>query len=173
MDPGRQLSGLLVAQLHGDSSAPAFEDWKQAKRSILCGTEKLRMETPGVMTIAAKQLYAAFFRRDVASMLAALTEDVVWAEPTNPFNPADGVRHGHAAFLEWLRIGNEAEEILAFEPRQLLASEDSVAVVGFTRYRARATGKLYETDFVHLITFRTAGSSGSRNFLDTFAAGEA
>jgi len=98
-----------------------------------------------MMIIAAKQLYAAFFRRDVASMLAALAEDVVWAEPTNPFNPADGGRQGHAGFRERRGIDNEAEEILAFEPRQLLGSEDSVAVVGFARCRARATGELCET----------------------------
>ena len=54
------------------------------------------METAGEMIIAAKQLYAAFLRRDFASVLAALAEDVVWAEPTNPFNPSGGVRHGHA-----------------------------------------------------------------------------
>ena len=112
-------------------------------------------------------------RRDFASVLAALAEDVVWAEPTNPFNPSGGIRHGHAGFLEWLRIGDEAEEILALEPKQFLANEDSVAVVGFTRCRVRATGRLYETDFVHLITFRDGKLVRFQEFSDTFAAGEA
>ena len=131
------------------------------------------MEAPREMILAAKELYAAFLRRDVAGILAALAEDVVWAEPANPFNPSGGIRHGHAGFLEWLRIGNEAEEIVALEPRQFLAGDDSVAVVGFTKCRVRATGRLYETDFVHLITFRGGKLIRFQEFFDTFAAGEA
>lgn len=128
---------------------------------------------PSEMILAVKALYAAFERRDIDSMLAALTDDVVWCEPPNPFNPAGGARHGHAGFLEWVRVGRDAEEILALETRQFLTGADSVAVVGYTRCRAKTTGRVYETDFVHLVTLRDGKIARFQEFFDTFAAGEA
>lgn len=120
-----------------------------------------------------KDLYASFGRRDMAAILAVLSLDVEWGEPENPYNPASGVRHGHAGFLEWARIGGQAEEVLALEPRQFLVSDDTVAVVGHTRCLARPTGRTYETDFVHLVTFRDGKIVRFQEFFDTYAAGEA
>jgi ketosteroid isomerase-like protein len=118
-------------------------------------------------------LYAAFQNRDVSAILALLSPDVEWSEPENPFNPAAGTRHGQAGFLEWLRIGNESEEILRLEPRQFLSNRQSVAVVGYSKCRVRTTGREYETDFVHLVTFRDGKIVRFQEFFDTYAAGEA
>ena len=74
--------------------------------------------------------YAAFARRDIAAILAVLSPEVDWGEPDNPLNPSAGTRHGHEGFLEWVRTGNQAEEVLALEPRQFLVGADTVAVVG-------------------------------------------
>jgi ketosteroid isomerase-like protein len=122
---------------------------------------------------AIQRLYAAFTKRDIAAILGALSPDVEWGEPENPFNPAAGTRRGHDGFLEWLRVGRETEEILALEPRRFLTDEDSVAVVGYTRCLAKPTGKTYETDFVHLVTFKGALIVRFQEFFDTFAAAEA
>jgi ketosteroid isomerase-like protein len=84
-------------------------------------------------------------RRDVNAILALLSPDVEWSEPENPFNPAAGTRHGQAGFLEWLRIGNESEEILKLEPRQFLSDVESVAVVGYSKCRARAAGEAFRS----------------------------
>jgi ketosteroid isomerase-like protein len=118
-------------------------------------------------------IYSAFARRDVQAILAVLSPDVEWGEPANPYNPAAGTRHGHQGFLEWLQIGRQSEEILALEPRQFLTGGDSVAVVGYSRCRAKPTGRIYETDFVHLVTFRDGQVIRFREFFDTFAAAEA
>jgi ketosteroid isomerase-like protein len=118
-------------------------------------------------------VYAAFVRRDIQAILAHLSPDVVWGEPENPFNPAAGTRHGHAGFLEWARIGHEAEDIEVLEPQQFLTSEDAVAVVGHLRCRAKATGRSYESDFVHVVTFRNGMITRFQEFFDTYTAGEA
>jgi len=47
-----------------------------------------------------QDVYRAFGKRDIPTMLAALSPDVEWGEPENPFNPAAGTWHGHAGFLE-------------------------------------------------------------------------
>jgi ketosteroid isomerase-like protein len=120
-----------------------------------------------------RNLYAAFRAGDVSGLIALLSPDVEWCEPPNPFNPAAGSRHGHAGFLEWLRIGKESEDILALEPRQFLADADSVAVVGHSTCRAKPTGRTYETDFVHLVTFKDGKIARFQEFFDTYAAGEA
>lgn len=118
-------------------------------------------------------LYRAFRDRDIPSILAILDPTVEWGEPSNPYNPTAGTRHGHEGFLEWLRIGNESEEILMLEPRDFLANQQSVAVVGYTKCRAVATGKEYETEFVHLFTLKDGKIQRFREFFDTYAASEA
>ncbi len=102
-----------------------------------------------------------------------LSPDVTWGEPENPLDPASGTRHGHEGFLEWARVGTAAEEILALEPRRFIADDDCVAVVGHTRCRARATGKVYDTDLVHLVVLRDGKVTSFQEFFDTWAAAEA
>ena len=121
----------------------------------------------------AQEVYAAFSRGDIDSILGKLTDDVVWSEPENPFNPAGGTRRGHEGFLEWVRIGHEAEEIEQLEPKRFLVDQSGVAIVGHLRCRARATGRIYESDFVHLLTIRDGKISAFQEFFDTYAAGEA
>jgi len=120
-----------------------------------------------------QEVYAAFAKRDIKGMLAHLDPDVVWCEPENPFNPAAGTHRGHQGFLEWVQIGRTAEDIEVLEPTQLLTNDEAVAVVGHMRCRARQTGRVYESDFVHLVTFRDGKIVRFQEFFDTYAAGEA
>ena len=121
----------------------------------------------------ARQLYRAFAQRDFAAILVVLTDDVEWGEPENPYNPAGGTRYGHDGFLEWLNIGKEAEDILVLDPRTFIAQDEHVAVVGYMECQAKATGRTYASDFVHVITFRDGKICRFREFFDTYAAGEA
>ena len=120
-----------------------------------------------------RDLYARFSAGEISSILELLSPDVEWCEPENPFNPAAGTRRGHDGFLDWANIGNNAEEILVLEPRQMLTNDESVAVVGYIKCLARQTGKTYESDFVHLITIRNKLVVKFQEFFDTYAAGEA
>ena len=131
------------------------------------------MSTPESNLVTVRQLYSAFARHDIASILSLLSPDILWGEPENPFNPAGGTRRGHDGFLEWANIGREAEEILVLEPRKFLLDEDSVAVVGYTKILAKPTNKSYETDFVHLISFKDGKVVKFQEFFDTYIAGEA
>ena len=124
-------------------------------------------------TEIVRQLYAAFADRDIPRMLAMLAPDVEWGEPPNPYNPSAGTRRGHAGFLEWADIGRQAEDIVVLEPRKMLVDDDSVAVVGYIRCRVIATGRIYESDFVHLVTLRDGKVARFQEFFDTYAAGEA
>ena len=128
---------------------------------------------PGKHVQVVLQLYEAFRKGDVGRILALLSPDVEWIEPENPYNPAAGRRTGEAGFREWLKVGHEAEEILVLEVRQMFSNPDGVAVVGHSKCLARATGRTYESDFVHVITFRGDQIVRFQEFFDTFAAAEA
>jgi len=118
-------------------------------------------------------LYSDFARRDVAAILARLADYVVWAEPANPWNPAAGTRYGHAGFLEWARIGSASEEILSLDVHRVIADADTAVVIGHSRCRVRATGKTYDTDFIHLVELRDGRVSRFQEFFDTYAAADA
>jgi uncharacterized protein len=120
-----------------------------------------------------KQLYEAFSRKDINTLLELLHDDVEWGEPENPYNPAGGTRKGHAGFLEWLNIGKNAEDIMALTPHRFLTDTDSVAVIGNMKCRAIRTQKIYESDFVHFIVIRNNKVSKFQEFFDTYLAGEA
>lgn len=119
------------------------------------------------------QLYSAFSKRDIDTIVELLSSDVEWGEPENPFNPAGGTRHGHQGFIEWLNIGRQAEDILILEPKKMLTDDDSVAVVGYMKCRAIPTGKTYESDFVHVVTIKAGKVTKFQEFFDTYIAGEA
>ena len=108
-----------------------------------------------------KQLYYAFSKKDINTILGLLSDDVEWGEPENPFNPAGGTRKGHSGFLEWLNIGKDAED------------NDSVAIIGYTKCLAKSTGKIYESDFVHFVIIKDYKICKFQEFFDTYIAGEA
>lgn len=120
-----------------------------------------------------KQLYSAFMKKEIPAILGLLSEDVEWGEPENPFNPAGGTRIGHAGFIEWINIGKDAEDILVLEPKQFLTDEDTVAVTGYMKCLAKPTGKVYESDFVHLVKIKNNKIYKFQEFFDTYIAGEA
>jgi ketosteroid isomerase-like protein len=138
------------------------------------GMSDSKSQDPISTNIAIVQnVYSTFCRGEVDELLATVTPDVEWTEPDNPFNPAAGTRHGVSGVMTWLRIGRQSETILALEPRRFLADGDTVVVIGFMKCVARATGRCYESDFVHVI--RMAGGKIARfqEFFDTYAAAEA
>lgn len=120
-----------------------------------------------------QSIYDAFAKRDINAIVEMLSDEVEWGEPMNPYNPAGGTRHGHEGFLEWLNVGRQSEDILVLEPRKMLVDDDSVAVVGYEKCRAIQTGKVYETDFVHLVTIYKQKVIKFQEFFDTYIAGEA
>ena len=48
----------------------------------------------------------------------------------------------------------EADDIQALEPREFIVQGDNVSVLGWERARAVPSGKVFETDWVHVFTVR-------------------
>jgi ketosteroid isomerase-like protein len=117
--------------------------------------------------------YRAFGARDVETLVRLLSPMVVWGEPDNPLIPSAGTRRGIQGVLDWLNVGKATELILELEPERFLADADMVAVVGHTKVLARPTGKVYATDFVHVVTVADGKIVRFQEYFDTFGAAEA
>lgn len=120
-----------------------------------------------------RQIFDAFGRGDVPAILERLTEDVDWVIP-GPASviPYAGARKGREGALEFFTRYAESLEMEAFEPREFVAQGDKVVVLGYERFRVRTTGRIAETDWALVFTFRDGQVSRLQSFEDTAALGD-
>src|SRR5690348_16422934 len=94
-----------------------------------------------------QKAYADFLAGDIASILAALTDDIEWTTPGRGV-PTSGTRHGKAEVAEFFQKVAETWNFTAFEPREYIASGDMVAAIGSYTAIARATGRNVTSEWV-------------------------
>ena len=98
----------------------------------------------------------------------------LFAEPKSCEIFLDGAYVGQGeGVMEWLRVGNASEEVLALEVLRILVDGDMAAVIGTTTVRARRTAITYTTDFVHLVTVGDGRVTRFQEFFDTHLAAAA
>ena len=115
--------------------------------------------------------YEAFSRGDIPAVLDNFAEDVVWRRPRGSGDSSLGTKYqGHAGVMQFFQKLAEAEEMLAFEPREFVAQGEKVVVIGFIRSRAKPTGREYEGEWVHVWTIRGGKVVDYQAFFDTAAA---
>jgi ketosteroid isomerase-like protein len=122
---------------------------------------------------AIRDAYACFLRGDVPAFLALMTPDVELQFQGDRAAPYTGRVRGTAALAEWLGKVAQADDIQAFEPREFLAGADHVTVLGHERTIARATGRTFETDWVHVWWLRDGRIARVVGMFDSEAAGAA
>lgn len=120
-----------------------------------------------------QDIYAAYVRGDIASILNQLAADVVWEVEGPPSLSFTGIRRGvqeTTGFFEALGRDYSDHSIAMTD---FVASGD--AVVAFGRYEAtaKATGKRASTPLAHYWTFRNGKVARYVNYLDTAAFVEA
>jgi uncharacterized protein len=110
----------------------------------------------GAPTEIAKQGYAAFGRRDIPALLELLAEDIEWRLLGDPDTgtPYGGTFKGKQAVAAFFGKLAEADEILEFEPREFLEGPGHVTVLGRTRGRARPDGKVHDTEWVQVFSWK-------------------
>ena len=107
-----------------------------------------------------QDIYSAFSREDIAFILDALAENVVWHEPPAGEPPFKGTYQGRSGVGKFFQGLAEAVEMQAFEPREFFTHQsDVVVVLGSYRFRAKKTGKICETSWAMVWASATAGSS--------------
>ena len=101
-----------------------------------------------------KQIFDAFGAGDITGIVALQTEDTVWDHSGPPGNPLNRVFNGHDGVREFFKILGEVEEPLEFEPKEFFGSGDRVVSLGSFRWKAKATGKEWASDWAMAFTFR-------------------
>jgi hypothetical protein len=101
-----------------------------------------------------QQAYADFARGNIPGLLGALAPDIEWREPPGGPVPFAGVYRGREAVAEFFRALDETASVESFEPREFFAQGETVIVTGWYRFRVKATGRAYETDWVMVWRFR-------------------
>ena len=119
----------------------------------------------------AERLYAALDGDDIGPVLDLCLPDATVEYPAERRISYGGTWRGREAIAEFLERHEAAEEILVFEPRELLAvGTDTVVAIGHFEGRARASGMTWQTEFVHVLGFADGRLSRWRSFFDTAAA---
>ena len=100
-----------------------------------------------------RNLYAAFGRGDLEAILAPLDPQVSWRTPGAPDLPTAGLRQGIPAVREFFGLLLNTFDIADFQPRDFLAADDKVVVLGTSREGPKG-GRLVDFRWVHVFTFR-------------------
>jgi len=98
--------------------------------------------------------YEAFGRGDIPGLLTLFDPQIEWISPGPQHVPTAGRRVGHAAVGEFFQALNATVDITRFEPKQFLATGDTVVVVGDDTATVRATGHTIESTWAHVFTMK-------------------
>jgi ketosteroid isomerase-like protein len=102
-----------------------------------------------------RELYAAFGAGNVAAVLEALDADITWENPGPAQFAYFGTHRGRAAVAANIfGFLGEHLDFQLFEPRNMLASGDTVVVLLHCEAVARKTGRRIVQDIAHAFTFR-------------------
>jgi len=113
--------------------------------------------------------YEKFGSGDIEGLLALFTDDIDWSVPHIENAPFTGNRLGLEEVAEFFKGLTEAEEFSYFEPTEFIEQGNRVVVLGRVKATVRATGRTYESDWVHLFTVHDGKITNFREFFDTEA----
>jgi ketosteroid isomerase-like protein len=121
-----------------------------------------------------KQLYDAFRRHDISSILDMFADDAVMHGPAPAgVLPWGGVHNGRGGVAEFFKALGESLEPQQFELHEFIAQGNRVVVLGYQKGHAKTTGRSYETEFVNIWSVRDGKFSEFRAYNDTAALVEA
>jgi uncharacterized protein len=116
-----------------------------------------------------RNLYAAFERGDVDSVVALMDDKVVWSIPgpasipfAGRFEGKQGVRKFFDAAVATLDVGEQ--KVTGF-----IIQGSKVGALGYERMIVKATGKGYRSNWFHLYTLRNGKIVQFEEFVDTAA----
>ncbi|HEV3211114.1 MAG TPA: nuclear transport factor 2 family protein [Chthoniobacterales bacterium] len=123
----------------------------------------------GAALDVVQKAYAAFARRDIPALVNLIADEVDWecvAPATLPYAGRRRTPEEVAKFFESLP---QADDIHAFEPREFIEAGEHVTVLGWEKTTAMDTQKLFETEWVHVFTVKSAKITRWRGFFNTAA----
>ena len=112
--------------------------------------------------------YACFQRGDLASLLGHMTSDIEWVFPKLENVPYTGTWRGpEQVGRHFFQSLAELTEPIEFEPKEFVAQGDVVIGLGKYKFRVKATGNTYASEFAHVFRFRNGKIASFHEHADT------
>lgn len=146
-------------------------DQKTMEAQLMAGLPPMNMATPVV-----NQIYTAFGKGDLPSILAVCDDNVTWIDAGASVGGVyKGKRTGKQGVTAFFNDLNAGLNITQFEPREFLPSGDKkMFVKGFVAGTTKSTGKSYSSDWAMIFEVNDAGKLVFHQlFLDTDNVGKA
>lgn len=120
-------------------------------------------------TIIVQQIYEAFGRGDVQGILDRVSDDIDWEFVGSPALAYAGNRRTREQVADFFAGVAQADDVHAFEPRELIDGGEHVTVLGWEKSTARETGKPFESEWAHIWTIKGGKATRWRGFFNTAA----
>lgn len=141
--------------------------------SLSNAIDNKRIEDKNIELI--QSIYADFAKGNIPSVLQKFDSNIVWNEAEN-FPYADGNPYiGPEAILEGVfkRLGGEWEYWNLTEQKYYEAKSGEIIVTGRYKGKNKVTGKVINTQFVHMWTIEDGMITKFQQFADTYQTVEA
>lgn len=126
------------------------------------------------MRALVEEIYAAFGRGDLPTILERLSDDVRWEVAGRPSDyPMIGAWRGRLGATEFFTKLAATENITRFEPRRFHVGADSVVVEGWAEVALVANGRRAAYDWIHIWDVARGQVTRFKEFYDTAQVAEA
>ena len=123
--------------------------------------------TPEANIQIAKKAYADFSRGDIASILAALDDNIEWKTAAIPEMPGTGTVKGKNGVAGFFKTVGETWDFQAFEPKEFIASGDQLVVRGSYTPRSRKTGITAKVEWAMAWRFQNGKVTHFQEYTDS------
>ncbi len=117
-----------------------------------------------------RQGYEHFKSANIQALLGLFSEDIQWELPQMQNVPFSGKRRGREQVGQFFASLSKEQEVVQFEPREFIADDEQVMVLGHYSWRVKSTGQKFESDWAHVFTVRGGRIVRFREYTDTAAA---
>jgi uncharacterized protein len=122
-----------------------------------------------VNTRLVQQTYQSIEAGDIRSLLNSLAGDVEWELPEMKNVPFAGRWQGREQVGKFFDKVAEAQEPLEFEPKEFIAQDNKVVVLGRFSMRIKSTGGVFSSDWAHVWTVKGGEVTHFYEYVDTAA----
>ena len=116
-----------------------------------------------------QDLYAAFGRGDIPTILKALSSDVQWFNSGSSGIPYAGKRQGVDQVAQFFQALSDNVMVKQFEPTEYVAQKDRVIALGNWRGQSKSTGRAFDSDWAMVWTVKNGKVTSFRGYEDTAA----
>ena len=117
-----------------------------------------------------RQGYEHFKSANIQALLGLFSEDIQWELPEMQNVPFSGKRRGREQVGQFFASLSKEQEVVQFEPREFIADDKQVVVLGHYSWRVKSTGQKFESDWAHVFTVRGGRIVRFREYTDSAAA---